>query len=126
MLTGIVNVDRPTSIYRWWINAESSQTVCNEKTWKDSAEMIQSKNTKRCYILTPEDISEYIRFRKESGSTVASEINQNSVPNLNQFGHFALIHELYVRTFGTNGRTYRFLKKLSPHIRSGFRRPGEK
>lgn len=43
ILSGVTDIKKVTSIYRWWINAESSQTAHSKSEWNYNYEIIQKK-----------------------------------------------------------------------------------
>lgn len=50
-MTGIYDIQEPTSIYRLWVNAESSYTLHSEKLWNETYQTIQGYMDKRSLLI---------------------------------------------------------------------------
>jgi glycosyltransferase involved in cell wall biosynthesis len=43
LLCGVADSDEITSLYRWWVNGESSRTIVSDNEWKKNYQIIKSK-----------------------------------------------------------------------------------
>lgn len=69
-LCGVADITTPTCIYRWWVNAESSQTVHSKELWAKNHKKIQKK-FESVPIVFPEGYSKKIdTFIRSKGSIV--------------------------------------------------------
>ncbi len=119
VITGITDTMHPTSIYRWWQNAESSQTVCNKETWSSCINSVRLRNVKRSYIITPDEIKNYIAYMDEQQLKYQSLDYTSTI--LSSVRTLKLAQIIYIRLFGDKGKLYRFAVKLAPHLESFFK-----
>lgn len=79
-ITGIADIEEPTSIYRLWTNAENSATLHDQKIWDDTYARIQKNRNSRALLIPEGNIEQIVRI-VQNGTQQTINI-QNGYPQL--------------------------------------------